>query len=42
MANAGPWEPAVNESVHSFPIDTMALAATKQRFVPKATHMEVK
>ncbi len=42
MANAGSWEPAVNESIHSFPVYTMALAATKQRFIPKATHMEVK
>ena len=42
MTNAGPWEPAVNESVHSFPVEAMALATTKQRFVPKTTHMEVK
>jgi hypothetical protein len=42
MTNAGPWEPAVNESVHSFPVEAMALATTKQHFVPKTTHMEVK
>jgi len=42
MINTGPWEPSVDESGHSFPFEAMALAATKQRFVPKATHIEVK
>jgi len=39
LYDAGPGQPAVDEAVHSFPIEPMALAATKQRFIPKATHM---
>ena len=40
MHDAGPRKPTVDESVHSFPIEPMALAATKQRFIPQAAHME--
>ena len=42
MTNAGPWEPAVNESVHSFPVEAMALATTKQRLLPYTTQMKIK
>jgi hypothetical protein len=39
LYDAGPGEPAVDEAVHSFPIELMALAATKQRFIPKTAHL---
>jgi hypothetical protein len=39
MINAGPWEPVVDVSFHSFPIETMSLAAALQHLVPQSTHM---
>jgi hypothetical protein len=32
-------EPAVNQSVHPFPVESTALAATKQRLIPEAAQM---
>ena len=42
VINAGPWEPAINESAHSFPVEAMALATTKQRLMPYTTQMKIK
>ena len=36
MAYADFGQPAVNQSIHSLPVEPIALTATKQRLIPKA------
>jgi hypothetical protein len=39
MPYPGFREPAVNQSIHPHPIESIALTAAKQRLIPKAAHM---